>query len=194
MKTEADANSPTPPKKLKKKLTPIDLLKMKMSNMTNSEIARVYDITPAAISYRLSSVINKLELLSDKDKLAEYKAKKVDILTGVEYEILKYMTSKSTLKAASLNNLAYSLQNINNISRLEQGKSTANLSHLHQLHDSLQAKINEIDIQLSDSDVSQADTDVNDTTPEINHTPLHIDMPILQSVVEIESKDKSLND
>lgn len=147
-------------KKVKKRIKPVEILKLKLKGLTHSEIARLANTSVSNVTQRLHSVISKLELLTDKDKLADYKAKKVDILTGVEYEILKYMTSKETLKAASLNNLAYSLQNINNISRLEQGKSTANLSHLHALHDSLQSKLDELDIQL---DVSTA---VNDTTLE----------------------------
>ena len=145
-------------KKVKKRIKPVEILKLRMKGLSNSEIARLANTSVSNVTQRLHSVISKLELLTDKDKLADYKAKKVDILTGVEYEILKYMTDKTTLKAASLNNLAYSLQNINNISRLEQGKSTHNLSHIHALHDELVSKLDKLDTQLS--------TAVNAPTPE----------------------------
>ena len=162
------------PKKIKKRIKPIEMLKMRLNNLTVTEIAKLSNTTPSNVTQRLTSVFSKLELLCDKKKLAEYKEKKNDILTATEFEIIKYMLQKGTLKAASLNNLAYTLQNVNNINRLEQGKSTQHLD-IHSL-----------------ISVLQSDNPVNPLTCININTPQPIDVDTLHIVVEDDKKAKSL--
>jgi predicted DNA-binding protein YlxM (UPF0122 family) len=59
-----------------------------------------------------------------------YEANKAGILTAVQFELVKQMTDKGKLKAASLNNIAYSLSQLDNMIRLEKGQPTAITEHL----------------------------------------------------------------
>ena len=52
---------------------------------------------------------------------------RIQILTGIEAELLRHLADPDRLKKASINNLAYAFYQINNARRLEEGRSTQNL-------------------------------------------------------------------
>lgn len=58
----------------------------------------------------------------------DYEGKRLQILNAAEMLILKEIFDRRKLQKASLNNLAYAFSQIHNARRLEEGKSTANIS------------------------------------------------------------------
>ena len=129
-KDKISMNNPTgrPVKSLTKKLSTKELLKLNIKGMTQTQLAALTGTTRQNISLRLSNYISKLELLEDPEKMRHFVDNKSKILTAVEGEILDYLVNPDQLKKASVNNLAYALQNIHNINRLEQGKATQNIN------------------------------------------------------------------
>ena len=127
-------------------LTNPQLVKLKAKGVRNREIAKMINCSPQNISRRLSKYIAQLELLTDAEKMKAFVEKKSDILTATECHILDYLNNPKSLAKASINNLAYALQNVSTMNRLEQGKSTQNIdiSALIMRRDELNAK--EIDI------------------------------------------------
>ena len=71
---------------------------------------------------------HKLMRFFNPEQIGEYEKKKPEILSGMEQAIIEKMLDEKTLKKASFNNLAYGLQNVNNINRLHRGLSTSNVS------------------------------------------------------------------
>ena len=93
--------------------------------LTYEEIGKCLGVSTQAIQSRLALF---RPYISDPDTARAFAQHKSSLLTVVEQEITAQMLDAKVLKKASLNNLAYSLQNIHNINRLEQGKSTENLN------------------------------------------------------------------
>ena len=81
-----------------------------------------------------TTVINALKpfeaMIACPEEVVAYRANRAQILDSIEMKIVGAMASPNVLKKASLNNLAYAAQNVNNMSRLERGQSTANVHTL----------------------------------------------------------------
>lgn len=97
-----------------------------VKNLSNSDIARHFDVTPQAVQQRLA----KFEkILQKPGELEAYRRYKVDILESAEMTLIRDLLDGKRRKAASLNNVAYALQNVNNIARLEKGEATEIVGH-----------------------------------------------------------------
>ena|SRR3990167_5865089 len=121
-----------PPKKRgKKKFTNYELLKLNVKGMPQKKLAELTNTSKTNISRRLGKYISKLELLNDPVKMRQYLDNKSNIFNAAEELILDYLVKPETLEKASANNLAYSLQNIYNINRLEQGKSQGQSGNIY---------------------------------------------------------------
>lgn len=70
------------------------------------------------------------KLIKNSQDTSIYETNKAGILTSVQFELVKLMTDKSKLKSASLNNIAYSLSQLDNMIRLEKGQPTSITEHL----------------------------------------------------------------
>jgi predicted DNA-binding protein YlxM (UPF0122 family) len=70
------------------------------------------------------------KLINNSMDTSVYDQNRAGILTSLEFEMVKQMSDPSKLKSASLNNLAYSISQINNMIRLEKGQPTAITEHL----------------------------------------------------------------
>ena len=114
---------------MKKRREGIDVgraLKLRIEkNLNYQEIADIFGVSAQAIQSRLAYF---KPYLSDPATTKAFSEHKTSLLSVVEQELTAQMLDAKVLKKASLNNLAYSLQNIHNINRLEQGKSTENLN------------------------------------------------------------------
>lgn len=92
-----------------------------VKNLSNADIARYFGVSPQAISQRLT----KFEKIIEKpEDLEAYRKYKVDILDSAEMTLIHDLLDSKRRKAASLNNVAYALQNVNNMARLERGEAT----------------------------------------------------------------------
>ena len=92
-----------------------------MKNLSNADIAKHFGCTPSAVQQRLA----KFEkILQSPEELETYRRHKVDILESAEFTLIRDLLDGKRRKAASLNNVAYALQNVNNIARLEKGQAT----------------------------------------------------------------------
>lgn len=92
-------------------------------NMSYTEIAEKMGCCKATVLRKLQRY---LSMLPNAEEIKAFQDNKSDMLTALELVIHSEMCNPEKIKAASLNNLAYAIQNIGNINRLEQGKSTVN--------------------------------------------------------------------
>lgn len=121
---QTELNSP-----LNKPINRIDIaeaLKLRYkNNHTFQEIADHFGVTKGAVHKALASFIN---ILKSPEDLEAYRKQKSDLLDSVELELMSQMVDKDKIKAASLNNVAYAMQNVFNMNRLEKDLSTANIA------------------------------------------------------------------
>ena len=67
-------------------------------------------------------------LIGDPDELKAYESSRGQILSAVEKKLVTDMANEERRAKASLNNTAYAFGQIHSARRLEEGKSTSNLS------------------------------------------------------------------
>ena len=91
------------------------------------EIADHFNVAKSSVYKALKPFEN---LIKCPEQIEAYRANRAQILDSLEMKIIGAMAHGPTLKKATLNNLAYAAQNINNMSRLERGQSTANVHTL----------------------------------------------------------------
>jgi len=102
----------------------VDIIRWKVQNGLNwVEISRMTGIPRTTLRERFQAVVTML----DPKRLEEYRGSRIQILTGIEAELLRHLADPDRLKKASINNLAYAFYQINNARRLEEGRSTQNL-------------------------------------------------------------------
>ena len=97
------------------------------NNLSFQAIADHFGCTKQSVYDALAPFSN---LIKNSMDTSIYEANKAGILTAVQFELVKQMTDKGKLKAASLNNIAYSLSQLDNMIRLEKGQPTAITEHL----------------------------------------------------------------
>jgi len=66
-----------------------------------------------------------LHILHNPEESATYEQNRAQILTAVEFRLVNQLANKKKIKAASLNNIAYAVAQINNMIRLEKGQPTS---------------------------------------------------------------------
>lgn len=112
--------------------------KMKCSTMAHALSLRLKGNNYEAIAVNMGlseSGIKKCmkhfaPIIHEMENVESYREIKSNILSAMEMVLLKEMSNPEKLAKASINNLAYAFQQINNANRLEQGQSTANV-HSH---------------------------------------------------------------
>ena len=73
-----------------------------------------------------------LKLIDNPEALHAYQNNRANLLDAAEMELLTKIVDPDKLQKASLNNMAYAIGNLNNLSRLERGQSTSNVINIHQ--------------------------------------------------------------
>jgi predicted DNA-binding protein YlxM (UPF0122 family) len=104
------------------------LLRMRYAKkMSYAEIGKQYGVSAQAIHQRFQTI----DKIFNPEKIQEYESEKPNILSGIETVLLHKILDEGKLEKASINNIAYALQNINNINRLHRGQSTSNHVNLN---------------------------------------------------------------
>jgi predicted DNA-binding protein YlxM (UPF0122 family) len=111
---------PLKPRNRKGSKTPTILALATTTYATPTQIASKVNVSKRA-------VYDTLKRYSiEPNTLESFKNTRAEILTGFQEKIISNFTPDK-LKDASINNLAYALQQLNTIERLERGQSTANI-------------------------------------------------------------------
>jgi len=93
------------------------------NNLTYQEIADKFGVSTQAVQQRLSKII---KLLGNPEEISAYDKNRTMILTGIERQLVDQLVEKKKIKSATLGNIAYAMDKVNNIIRLEKGLSTGN--------------------------------------------------------------------
>ena len=120
-------------------------LKMK-KGLSYQEVGKYFNVSRQAVEQRLKPFLG---FLKDSGEIDAYATHKGEILQSVEMELMTDMLDTDKRKKASLNNIAYALGQVNNMNRLENNQSTANISY-NNMSDSLE-EIRARRIQLEES-------------------------------------------
>lgn len=71
--------------------------------------------------------LKKIDHIIDDPELTKaFRVSKADLVEAVQLKYLAHMSDETTIKAASANNAAYALGQLNNIIRLDRDQSTSN--------------------------------------------------------------------
>jgi predicted DNA-binding protein YlxM (UPF0122 family) len=95
--------------------------------MSYADIGIYYNVSTQAVHQALKRF---KALITDKTEIDALRINKAEILDSVELTLLNDLVDTDKRKAASLNNVAYALQNVNNMNRLEKGQPTANIQYV----------------------------------------------------------------
>jgi hypothetical protein len=71
-----------------------------------------------------------MHILHNPEESATYEQNRTQILTAVEFRLVNQLANKKKIKAASLNNIAYAVSQVNNMIRLEKGQATSITEHI----------------------------------------------------------------
>lgn len=95
-----------------------------------------------------------------------YRAKRTDILTLVEREMMCSLLDPTAMAKASLNNRAYAFQQVHTARRLEEGKSTENKSIITAMLDGAHDKLYKPVIQpvVNNDSIISVNSEVIDST------------------------------
>lgn len=104
------------------------VLDLMTKDLSVNEIARAVDLAPSTVCKYIDEW--KI-LLPEIDKVDQWNISKGSILDAATSSMLKKVLERSDDPKASVNNLAYALQQVHNIKRLEKGESTQNVAHAH---------------------------------------------------------------
>ncbi len=95
------------------------------NNMTYDQIAKQLGVTRQAVFKSLKPL---MRLMDNPEATAAYRDNRAEFMDSVERVLASHLVDKDKLKAASVNNIAYAVSQINNIGRLERGQSTQNVA------------------------------------------------------------------
>lgn len=99
-----------------------EAFKLRYKNcLTYQEIADHYGVTKEAAYQAIQSLTKHLP---DPEEVEAYRQNKSEILDGVERVLVSNLLNPAKLKEASLNNVAYSFQQVATQNRLEKGLAT----------------------------------------------------------------------
>ena len=98
--------------------------------MSYYEIAAYFDVEYETIRRSLAPYKKMMEKYAAGNENAKlYQEKKSMLLDAAELKMLTTVLDEGKIEDASLNNVAYTLNTIANMNRLEKGQSTANVSY-----------------------------------------------------------------
>jgi len=95
--------------------------------LSYADIAKYFGCSKQAIEQGLARYT---KLLRDNLDIEAYEVSKADILSNVELTLLNDLVDQEKREKATLGNVAYAIDKINNINRLQRGQATANIEYL----------------------------------------------------------------
>jgi len=109
-------------------------LQLRHSNgLTDAQIAKYFGCTRQSVHVALKRFN---DILLPATELQAYQEQKAGILESVEAKLICDITDRAKREKASLNNTAYALSQVSNMTRLEKGLSTSNVAYV-DMSDSL---------------------------------------------------------
>lgn len=145
----------TAPNGITLKINIAEALKMRIVNkMSFQQIANHFNVSKTAV---FQSLKRFTDILVEPQELENYQHYKSALLSSAELRLLQRLVTDDVVEKASLNNVAYAFRQIFDSNRLEQNKSTCNISS------------NEIDRELAE--IRKRRTDLQkqmDSTKAIN--------------------------
>ena len=101
------------------------ILKLRLVNkLTYTDIAGMYGCSPQAVQKACGSLS---KLLENPIVLEGYKDNKAELLESAQLSMITNMVDEEKLQKASVNNLAYAAQSLDNMIRLQRGETTSNI-------------------------------------------------------------------
>ena len=129
--------------KLPKSRVLIDIrkaLRLRLKNhLSYREIAQQLGCSKDVVHTGLKPFMN---VLNDTLAIEAFEESEAKLLSGAKMQMFTYMTDNEVLKKASLNNLAYAYKEVDQVKRLEENRSTANIN--------VQGVLSKIDSKLQD--------------------------------------------
>jgi hypothetical protein len=144
--SEPAASLGAPPPKRKRLSLPrkINLPKavaLRSRGMSYNDIAPLVGLAPGNGAGVRKSIDSFLSNIPDKETLERFETLKIPALQATMGKMIEGLNDFDKLSKASLNNVAYSLTQVNQALRLEQDKSTANIAYADALSALKQAKL-----------------------------------------------------
>jgi predicted DNA-binding protein YlxM (UPF0122 family) len=110
------------------KIDIIEAFKLKFQHhLTYAEIAERFGVKAPSVH---ASLKRFMHILHNPEESATYEQNRTQILTAVEFRLVNQLANKKKIKAASLNNIAYAVSQVNNMIRLEKGQATSITEHI----------------------------------------------------------------
>lgn len=106
----------------KKPIDIVTLIVLRKTGLSYAKIGTLFGLTRQTVRERLIPYAHQIETLK------EYRAAKADILSVIERRLAEGMTEEK-IKKAGLNQIAYAFAQVFDKGRLQEGKSTANISY-----------------------------------------------------------------
>ena len=94
-----------------------------VNNLSLQDIADKFNVTRQAVDQRIKKV---MKLLGEEEDNKAYNDHRAYFLNGIERQLLNQIIDKDKLKKATTGNIAYAVDKINNMRRLELNQSTDN--------------------------------------------------------------------
>ena len=113
------------------------ILRDRLRGLNMDEIGAKYGVSASAISQRLGRLA---DLVNNPEQSQAFTEHRADILDSVSLRVVGQMLNEKALGKASINNLAYAARQLYDMSRLERGESTANVSQLTAIIQAAHAK------------------------------------------------------
>ena len=97
------------------------------NHLTYNQIGKQFNCDKAAVHRALAPFV---EALKDIEAVKAFEENETSLISAAKMKIFTFMVNNETLKKASLNNLAYSYKELDNVKRLEEGKATARIDYV----------------------------------------------------------------
>lgn len=109
-----------------KKIIPIvEATKLRYcKGLTYKQIGERFGVRASSVARAMKKLANIFPSMAEAEV---YRQNRAGVLNAVEMRIVQELSNEDKIKAASLNNCAYTLQQIHGARRLEENKSTSNV-------------------------------------------------------------------
>jgi hypothetical protein len=120
-------------KQVSKRIDVPKALKLRIQGNTYEEIAKIFGCSRQAIAQSLDKFESFLIESGQPGILSAFQDNRGQLLNAMEFRMMRSLVDEDAISKASLNNRAYAFEKIHQARRLEEGKSTENVSVLGKL-------------------------------------------------------------
>jgi hypothetical protein len=120
-------------KRVTKRIDVAKALKLRVQGNTYEEIAAVLGVTAQGVYQALDKFESFLTDAGQPGLLQAFQDSRGELLNAMEMRLMRSLVDEDAISKASLNNRAYAFEKIHQARRLQEGKSTENVSVLGKL-------------------------------------------------------------